>query len=64
MNIVQNIEHCYATLDEPDAVFPVDQRNKMEASGYSRLALGALPSSVHQKKPIHGLQLFLAAVVW
>ena len=28
---------------------------------YSRLALDALLSSIHQKKPIHGFQLFLAA---
>ena len=31
---------------------------------YSGLALGVLPSSIHQKKPMHGLQLFLTAAVW
>ena len=28
------------------------------------LALGALPSSIRWKKPIHSLQLFFAASVW
>ena len=31
---------------------------------YSRLALGVMPSSIHQKKPIHGLPLLLAVAVW
>ena len=28
------------------------------------LALGVLPSSIHWKKPIYGLPLFLAAAIW
>ena len=30
----------------------------------SRLTLAALPSSIHQMKSIHGLQLFFAVAVW
>ena len=30
---------------------------------YARLALGADPSSMHRKKPVHALQLLLAATV-
>ena len=31
---------------------------------YSRLALGALPSSIRQMEPIHGLQFFFTVAVW
>ena len=49
---------------------PFAAANKMAAGGrvwvrdYSRLPLGTLPSSIHQKKPIHGLKLFFATAVW
>ena len=31
---------------------------------HSRLALGALPSSIRQMKPIYGLQFFFTVAVW
>ena len=31
---------------------------------YCRLPLGALPSSIHPKKPIHGPELLFATAVW
>ena len=61
---VQNFSGKNQNKNNMKRPFGVRQPMLLFSYVYSRLALGALPSSKRWKKPINGLQLFFAAAVW